>query len=342
MVRRYAKHEQLSLPKLRGMGSVVGWRENAGVTTERILLTVFVLVSLVLGRSVLAAPPACKQEVDLKALLDAPSRADGAAASSERKDTVDTRHKFSLARSHCGPLDSPVGASSLAATNGGISGVPARQSEQLALYEKRLPTSKAPALPVKSRKGDRASSMAAALAGEQPVPSKRQRMPAIQRKVSPPKPTPPMVQRVRDLADTMAAAAAKHDVDPLLLHAMAHVESKHNSQAKSPAGALGVMQVMPNTARRFGVSDPDRSLHHAVINVDVGAAYVSTLKQRYSNDLNLVLAAYNAGEGAVDRYGLRVPPYPETRRYVKDVLDTYAVLRHNARGRRVAKVEVQR
>jgi soluble lytic murein transglycosylase-like protein len=119
--------------------------------------------------------------------------------------------------------------------------------------------------------------------------------------------------------------ARRHDIDPLLLHAIAHVESRHNTAARSHAGAQGVMQVMPATAQRFGVNSP-RALHEPRTNLEVSASYLKTLQERFGNDLTLVLAAYNAGEGAVEKHGRKVPPYAETRSYVRQVLDAYRTL----------------
>jgi lysozyme len=133
------------------------------------------------------------------------------------------------------------------------------------------------------------------------------------------------------LAPRMDAAARRHDIDPLLLHAIAHVESRHDPASVSPAGARGLMQVMPATGARFGAATPG-SLHHVDTNLEVSAAYLKTLQQRFGGDLALVLAAYNAGEGAVERHGRRVPPYAETRRYVERVLHWYAHLRRVARA----------
>lgn len=134
-------------------------------------------------------------------------------------------------------------------------------------------------------------------------------------------------QRIVGVAATLSAAAERHDIDPLLLHAIAHVESRHNTQAVSPAGARGLMQVMPATAKRFGLKDPVRELMQAPLNVEASAAYLKTLQARFGNDLRLVLAAYNAGEGAVERHGRTVPPYAETRAYVQQVLGAYQGLR---------------
>jgi soluble lytic murein transglycosylase-like protein len=136
---------------------------------------------------------------------------------------------------------------------------------------------------------------------------------------------PASTLRAMQLAPDVDATARRHDIDPLLLHAIAHVESRHNTAARSPAGALGVMQVMPATAQRFGVGAA-RALQEPRTNLDVSASYLKTLQQRFGNDLTLVLAAYNAGEGAVEKYGRRIPPYAETRSYVRQVLDHYRML----------------
>lgn len=139
--------------------------------------------------------------------------------------------------------------------------------------------------------------------------------------------------RALSLSPDVDAAARRHDIDPLLLHAIAHVESRHNAVAVSPAGALGVMQVMPATARRFGVQAATQ-LHDAPTNLDVSASYLKTLQRRFGGDLQLILAAYNAGEGAVERHGRRIPPYAETRHYVRDVLERYGALSKVSRGLR--------
>ncbi len=132
--------------------------------------------------------------------------------------------------------------------------------------------------------------------------------------------------RALALAQAVDEAARLHGIDPLLLHAMAHVESRHRVQAVSPAGARGLMQVMPGMARDQGVARP-AALHDPRTNLAVAATHLKTLQARYGNDLELVLAAYNAGPGAVERHGRQVPPYPETRRYVQAVMATYRALR---------------
>jgi soluble lytic murein transglycosylase-like protein len=135
--------------------------------------------------------------------------------------------------------------------------------------------------------------------------------------------------RALGLAAQVDEAASRQGIDPLLMHAIAHVESGHRAQAVSRAGALGLMQLMPGTARDQGVSVP-ASLKDPRTNLAAAARHLKSLQSRYGNDLPLVLAAYNAGQGAVDRHGRQVPPYPETRRYVRSVLATYQGLRDAA------------
>jgi soluble lytic murein transglycosylase-like protein len=105
------------------------------------------------------------------------------------------------------------------------------------------------------------------------------------------------------------------------------VESGFNSRALSKAGAVGLMQLMPATALRFGVSDPYDPLQ----NVRAGAQYLRFLIDRFGNDLSLALAAYNAGEQAVDRNGGQIPPYSETQAYVPRVLKIYRMLEAETR-----------
>jgi len=108
-------------------------------------------------------------------------------------------------------------------------------------------------------------------------------------------------------------------VDEDLLHAMIKVESNYQSHAVSHKGARGLLQVMPATGKRFGYSnlmDPEENLR-------AGATYMKWLIEHFDNDLTLALAGYNAGEGAVRKYGRKVPPYKETRNYVKKVLGHY-------------------
>ncbi|MGE0802104.1 MAG: lytic transglycosylase domain-containing protein [Lautropia sp.] len=126
--------------------------------------------------------------------------------------------------------------------------------------------------------------------------------------------------RVLTLAPALTEVAREYRIDPLLLHAIAHVESRHDPRAVSRAGARGVMQVMPATARRFGVAtDTEAALLDPNTNLRASARYLQALRERFGDDLRLVLAAYNAGEGNVDKYG-GVPPFPETQAYVRDVM----------------------
>ena len=120
----------------------------------------------------------------------------------------------------------------------------------------------------------------------------------------------------RDIA--LAAAAAK--LDPALVHAVIYVESRYQQHVVSPKGAIGLMQVLPGTAARYGIKDPSRSPQ---VNLKAGTLYLSDLLRMFDNRTDLALAAYNAGEGAVLRYSNRIPPYRETQMYVKAVLAKY-------------------
>lgn len=120
-------------------------------------------------------------------------------------------------------------------------------------------------------------------------------------------------------ADLIAKAAAKHNMDPKLLHAVIQAESAYNPHAVSSAGAVGLMQLMPDTAKRYGVVDR----RDAEQNVDGGARYLKDLLALFNANLRLAVAGYNAGEGAVIKYHHSIPPYPETRQYVQQVMALY-------------------
>ncbi len=111
------------------------------------------------------------------------------------------------------------------------------------------------------------------------------------------------------------AASSRYEVDNNLIHAVIEQESHYKPDALSPKGAQGLMQLMPDTARQYGVTDafdPEQ-------NINGGTKYLRYLLKRYNGDIYLALAAYNAGEGAVDRYG-GVPPYPETKNYIEKIV----------------------
>jgi soluble lytic murein transglycosylase-like protein len=123
-------------------------------------------------------------------------------------------------------------------------------------------------------------------------------------------------------------AAIAAAVEPNLLRAVIVVESGFNSHAVSKRGAVGLMQLMPATASRFGVSNP----YDARQNVHAGARYLKFLIDRFGHDIRLALAAYNAGEEAVVRNGGQIPPFSETRAYVPRVLKIYKMLGEQARS----------
>lgn len=123
-------------------------------------------------------------------------------------------------------------------------------------------------------------------------------------------------------------AASKHGIDPALVKAVIAAESGFNPQAVSPKGAIGLMQVIPDTGARYGVTGDARrtaaqKLADPKTNITTGVRYLSDLLRMFSGNLELVLAAYNAGEGAVQKHGNDIPPYAETQNYVKTVLQFY-------------------
>lgn len=122
-----------------------------------------------------------------------------------------------------------------------------------------------------------------------------------------------------EIATYVRKAAKRHRLPTHLLHAVITVESAYNPQAVSHAGAQGLMQLMPATAKRFGVKDPFNPKQ----NINGGSRYLSYLIDLYKGDVKLALAAYNAGENAVKRYGNRIPPYKETQNYVRKVMKYY-------------------
>jgi soluble lytic murein transglycosylase-like protein len=119
-------------------------------------------------------------------------------------------------------------------------------------------------------------------------------------------------------------AAREAALDPALVHAVIAVESGYDAGALSPKGAIGLMQILPATALRYGVADPSSSPE---ANLRAGTRYLSDLMLLFDNRVDLALAAYNAGENAVLRHGQRVPPFRETLHYVLAVLANYQASR---------------
>lgn len=127
-------------------------------------------------------------------------------------------------------------------------------------------------------------------------------------------------QRRAGLLIAIYEIAPQYELDPALVREVVRAESNFNPKARSPRGAIGLMQLIPSTAKRFGVADPFEPIE----NLHGGMAYLQWLGRRFDGDLSLMLAGYNAGEGAVERHG-GIPPYAETRRYVKRILERYGV-----------------
>ena len=131
-------------------------------------------------------------------------------------------------------------------------------------------------------------------------------------------PTAGATANARRFEPFVTRAAAQYDVSPALIDAIAHVESRYNPRAVSSASAMGIMQLMPGTARELGVDPRD-----AADNIRGGTAYLRMLLNRFDGDLVRTIAAYNAGPGAVIKAG-GVPNYRETRAYVSAVLNRLA------------------
>ncbi len=124
---------------------------------------------------------------------------------------------------------------------------------------------------------------------------------------------------IRKFSGIIDTAAKSHGIEPALVQAVITAESGFNPNALSRAGASGLMQLMPDTARRYGV----RNIFDPVENVHGGVRYLKDLMAMFNGDMRLALAGYNAGENAVIRAGHKVPPYPETQHYVPKVIDIY-------------------
>ena len=138
----------------------------------------------------------------------------------------------------------------------------------------------------------------------------------------------PSQQDIQKYANIIQTASQAYGVEPSLVHAVISAESAYNQNAVSRTGAMGLMQLMPDTARRYGVQnmmDPTENIHG-------GVRYLRDLLAMFKGRVDLAVAAYNAGENAVIRHGHKIPPYAETRNYVPKVLGFY----RNFQTRKVA------
>ena len=131
---------------------------------------------------------------------------------------------------------------------------------------------------------------------------------------------------IRKFSSIIETASRSHGLEPALVQAVITAESGFNPNALSRKGASGLMQLMPDTARRYGV----RNIFDPVENIHGGVRYLKDLMAMFNGDMRLALAGYNAGENAVIRAGHRIPPYPETQNYVPKVIDIY----HKFRARK--------
>lgn len=129
-------------------------------------------------------------------------------------------------------------------------------------------------------------------------------------------------------------SSKRYGIDPLLIYAQMHQESSFKIKATSYKGASGLMQLMPATARRFGVTQ----IYDPKQNIDAGVRYMRWLLDTFKGDVVLALAGYNAGEGAVMKYGWNVPPYRETQEYVRRITARYSAVSNPATVRTVKKV----
>jgi soluble lytic murein transglycosylase-like protein len=129
-------------------------------------------------------------------------------------------------------------------------------------------------------------------------------------------------------------SSLRYNIDPLLIYSQMHQESSFKLKATSYKGARGLMQLMPATAMRFGVTN----IYDPKQNIDAGVRYMRWLMDTFNQDVNLALAGYNAGEGAVMKYGYQIPPYNETREYVRRITARYNEIRNPYAIKTVKKV----
>ena len=130
--------------------------------------------------------------------------------------------------------------------------------------------------------------------------------------------TTPKTSTKSQVLNVVNQISKKYNVDEKLVQALIKQESGFNPKARSKAGAMGLMQLMPSTAKNLGVQDP----YNMVQNVEGGVKYLKSMLNKYNGNVILALAAYNAGPNAVDKYS-GVPPYKETQNYVKSILANY-------------------
>ncbi|HEX7996988.1 MAG TPA: lytic transglycosylase domain-containing protein [Pyrinomonadaceae bacterium] len=138
----------------------------------------------------------------------------------------------------------------------------------------------------------------------------------------------------RNLDLIILRAGERYGVDPRFIHHVIWQESKYKVRARSGAGAQGLMQMIPATARRFGCKD----VYDSEENINAGTRYLRWLLERFDGNISLALAGYNAGEGAVQKYN-GVPPYQETQNYVRIITGRYGKLRHPMLSPEQARVE---
>ena len=129
-------------------------------------------------------------------------------------------------------------------------------------------------------------------------------------------------------------SSRRYAIDPLLIYAQMHQESAFKLRALSNKGASGLMQLMPGTARRLGVTN----IYDPKQNIEGGVKYMRMLLNMFGQDVNLALAGYNAGEGAVMKYGYQIPPYSETREYVRRISARYSSISNPSVARSVTRV----
>jgi soluble lytic murein transglycosylase-like protein len=187
----------------------------------------------------------------------------------------------------------------------------------------------------------------AAAEAPKPAPAVAPPAPASAQKTETPAPAPPLpnpndeMERLKKAADLLVKVnealgvprspygkviydiAIRHSINPHLVAALIHVESAFNARAVSPMGAYGLMQLLPETARRFGVTRK-KDLFNPKKNLEAGVRYLKWLTDRFGGDAEKILAAYNAGEGAVERFG-GIPPYQETQSYVQKIFGLLGV-----------------